>query len=240
MKIPDLSLVIPCYNEQEILEDSLIEVENVLKNSIFSYEIILIDDKSRDKTVKILKKFEKKKNYHVYYHVENEGRGKTVSDGILVSEGKVVGFIDVDLEVSPLYIPYFVDKILKREADIVTGYRIYRDSIISLHRMILSKGYSFLVRKLLSINLKDTETGYKFFYRKKIIPILKQTRSSHWFWDTEIISLAYKNKLKIIEIPVLFLRRLDKKSTVNVFKDTYDYLLHLYNFKKRLSKFNLQ
>ncbi len=240
MKTLDLSLIIPCFNEQKILDVSLIEIEKVLKNSRLFYEIILIDDKSKDKTAVILKKYEKRKNYSVYYHTINQGRGKTVSDGIMVARGKVVGFIDVDLEVSPLYIPYFVDKILKREADIVTGYRIYRDSIISLHRMILSRGYSILVRKLLSINLKDTETGYKFFYRKKIIPILKQTRSNHWFWDTEIISLAYKNKLKIIEIPVLFLRRLDKKSTVNVFKDTYDYLLHLYNFKKRLSKFNLQ
>ena len=240
MKTIDLSLIIPCFNEEKILDISLAEIESVLENSRISYEIILIDDKSTDKTVKSLKKYEKKKNYSVYYHEVNQGRGKTVSDGITVSRGKVVGFIDIDLEVSPLYIPYFVNKIIRREADVVTGYRIYRDSIISLHRMILSRGYSILVRKLLSINHKDTETGYKFFNRKKIIPVLKQTTSNHWFWDTEIISLAYKSKLKIIEIPVLFLRRLDKKSTVHVVKDTYDYLVHLYKFRRRLSKLNLR
>ena len=240
MKTIDLSLIIPCFNEEKILDISLAEIESVLENSRISYEIILIDDKSTDKTVKSLKKYEKKKNYFVYYHTINKGRGKTVSDGILVSKGKVVGFIDIDLEVFPLYIPYFVNKILKCEADIVTGHRIYRDSISSLHRMILSRGYSILVRKLLSINLKDTETGYKFFNRKKIIPILKQTTSNHWFWDTEIISLAYKNKLKIIEIPVLFLRRLDKKSTVNVAKDAFDYLVHLYKFRRRLSELNFR
>lgn len=240
MKRLDLSLIIPCFNEQKILDASLIEIESVLRNSRFSYEIILIDDKSTDKTAKILKKYEKRKNYSVYYHSVNLGRGKTVSDGIKLSKGVVVGFIDVDLEVSPLYMPYFVNKILRRESDVVTGYRIYRDSVISLHRMILSRGYSVLVRKLLLVNLKDTETGYKFFNRKKITPILKQTKSNHWFWDTEIISLAYKNKLKIIEIPVLFLRRLDKKSTVNVVKDTCDYLVHLYKFRRRLLKLNLR
>lgn len=236
MKTLDLSLIIPCFNEQKILDASLVEIEDVLRNSRFSYEIILIDDKSTDKTAKLLKKYERRKNYSVYYHEINQGRGKTVSDGIQVSRGVVVGFIDVDLEVSPLYMPYFVSKILKHEADVVTGYRIYRDSIVSLHRMILSRGYSVLVRKLLMVNLNDTETGYKFFNRKKIIPILKQTKSNHWFWDTEIISLAYRNKLRINEVPVLFLRRLDKKSTVNVVRDTYDYLLHLYKFKKRLSR----
>lgn len=234
MKSIDLSLIIPCFNEQKILDVSLIEIENVLKNSRLSYETILIDDKSKDETAKILKKYEKRKNYSVYYHLINQGRGKTVRDGIMIAKGKVVGFIDVDLEVSPLYIPYFVDRILKQEADVVTGHRIYRDSIVSLHRMILSRGYSVLVRKLLSINLNDTEAGYKFFSRRKILSVLRKTKNPGWFWDTEIMALAYYEKLIIKEIPVLFIRRFDKKSAVNVVPDAVSYFINLYRFRKKL------
>lgn len=234
MKKIDLSLIIACYNEEKIIERSIEEIESILNNTTFSYEVILIDDKSKDKTRKLIKKIsEGKKNFTFFFNKVNQGRGKIVSDGIKKAHGKVVGFVDIDLEVSPVYMPYFTTKILSG-ADVVSGHRIYRESLSSLYRAILSRGYSFLVRKLLAIPLNDTETGYKFFNRRRILPIVEKTKSAGWFWDTEIMTYSYYEKLRIMEIPVLFIRRHDKKSSVNTFSDTRDYLFNLLRFRKRL------
>lgn len=234
MKKIDLSLILACYNEEKVIEQSIEEIESILNNSVFSYEIILVDDKSKDRTRNLIKKISKgKKNFHFFFHKVNQGRGKTVSDGIKKARGKIVGFIDIDLEVSPVYIPYFTAKIL-RGADVVSGRRVYRESLSSLYRAILSRGYSFLVRKLLAIPLNDTETGYKFFNRRRILPVLGRTKSAGWFWDTEIMAYSYYEKLRILEIPVLFIRRHDKQSTVNALSDTRNYLFNLLRFRKRL------
>lgn len=234
MKKIDLSLILACYNEEKIIEQSVKEIESILDNTVFTYEIILVDDKSKDRTRNLIKKISKdKKNFTFFFHKVNQGRGKAVSDGIKKARGKVVGFIDIDLEVSPIYIPYFTAKILSG-VDVVSGRRVYRESLSSLYRAILSRGYSFLVKKLLAIPLNDTETGYKFFNHRRILPVLERTKSAGWFWDTEIMTYSYYEKLRILEIPVLFIRRHDKQSSVNVFGDTRDYLFNLMRFRKRL------
>lgn len=239
MKTIDLSLVIACYNEEKLLEKSIKEIEFVLNNSNLTYDIILIDDKSEDKTTELIKKIVKgKRNYKFLFHKENCGRGKTISDGLKIAKGKVVGYIDIDLEVSPVYIPYLANIILANRADVATGYRVYRENISSLHRSILSRGYTILVKKYLGIDLNDTETGYKFFNRQKILSISKQTSNNGWFWDTEIMAIAYYNRLIIKEIPVLFIRRYDKKSSVKIIKDTFTYLYNLYQFRKKINVYS--
>jgi len=99
--------------------------------------------------------------------------------------------------------------------------------------ILASKIYALAVKTLLKISIEDTEAGYKFFKRSKILPILSKVRDKHWFWDTEICVRAYWSGLKISEIPVLFIRRRDKKSTVKLIPDTYDYI-------KKIIKFRLQ
>ncbi|MEK7141655.1 MAG: glycosyltransferase family 2 protein [Patescibacteria group bacterium] len=235
MKQFDLSLIIACYNEEPHLRKSIDAVMTVLRGSVFSYEVIVVDDKSEDKTRGIIASIVKKnKNFRVLYHSVNLGRGKTVRDGIAIARGKVVGFIDIDLEVSPVYIPQFVRMILSGEADIVTGLRVYREGVASLHRSVLSRGYSWLVRSALGIPLQDTETGYKFFNRKKIVPILKKAKNNGWFWDTEIMTYAYYVGLAIREEPVLFIRRFDKRSSVRLVHDTFTYIKNLLEFYKQL------
>lgn len=235
MKYVDLSLIIACFNEQQHLRDSVTTVISVLGDSVFSYELIFVDDKSEDKTGDLIASLVKKnKNFWALYHPINQGRGKAVRDGIAIARGGVVGFIDIDLEVSPVYIPQFVRMILGGKADVVTGLRVYREGVASIHRSVLSRGYSWLVRSVLGIPLQDTETGYKFFNRKKILPILKKTHNNGWFWDTEVMTYAYYAGLAIREAPVLFIRRFDKKSSVRLVNDTLDYIRNLLAFRKRL------
>lgn len=235
MKKPDISLIIACYNEENLLRESVSRITSVLNDSVFSYELIFVDDKGSDGTAGIIKALVRKNlRWSAIYHAANEGRGKTVRDGIAVAKGNVVGFVDIDLEVSPVYIPQFVHTILGGKADVVTGLRVYREGVISIHRSILSRGYSWLVRSILGIPLQDTETGYKFFNRKKILPVIKKTKNNGWFWDTEIMTYAHYLGLSIKEIPVLFVRRFDKTSSVRLVPDTFEYIKNLVGFHKLL------
>ncbi len=124
--------------------------------------------------------------------------------------------------------------ILKKQADIVIGKRYYRTSITSLLREAMSRGYQQISSFLLGTAGMDTETGYKFFNRVKIIPILRQTEYTGWFWDTEIMVRAQRAGLRIAEEPVLFIRRFDKPSSVHIFRDSVAYLIHLWEFRKKM------
>lgn len=229
-----ISLVIPCYNESEHLADSLPRVLNVLKKLKKSFEIIIIDDNSHDNTSEIIKKFIQKyktSNIQFIQHRKNVGRGGAVTEGLMLARGEIVGFIDIDLEISPDYIPQFLEIIDTKKADIVVGKRHNPFLFASLHRHIASRVYTSLVRLILKLPISDTEAGYKFFRRKKILSILNRVKDAKWFWDTEVIAMSTEKGLKISEIDVLFERRKDKTSTVHIFKDSFGYLISLIAYK---------
>ncbi len=230
----DVSLVLACYNEAEIFTDSVKQIIQVLDKTNWTWEIIFIDDKSQDNTADLIKHTINKysrKQLTAFFHEKNQGRGKTVSEGFSKAQGKVVGYIDIDLEIPAWYIPRFVEAI-NTQTDGVVGHRIYDINLSGLLRWIFSKGYVWLRQKLLPLPIQDTEAGYKFFKRDKIIPIIKKCRDNHWFWDTEIIANSLKAKLTIAEIPVVFIRRIDKTSTVKLIPDTVDYLKKLYAYSR--------
>lgn len=229
-----LSLIIPCYNEEGHLLDSYKKVVNELRKKHFLYELIFIDDKSHDQTKKIILQICKSdKNAKYIFHKKNLGRGATVSEGIVEARNEVVGFLDIDLEVSEKYIGKFYNKI-KQGCDLVVAKRKYKINLASLPRGIISKSYVLVQKILLGSKFDDTEAGYKFFNKRRILPILKLIKNKKWFWDTEVVLLSHINGLKIEEIDVIFNRRLDKKSTVKLIPDSFDYLVNLFKFKNRL------
>lgn len=225
------SLILPLYNEGSTLEQNLKRIYKSLQTLKRNWEVILIDDKSTDDTqVKIQKLLPSLKNTKLIMHRENQGRGKTVSDGILAANGTYCGFLDVDLEVSSNYIPLFINE-LEEGFDMVVGNRFYEKNLSAITRVLSSKGYKLIVHHLLNLPIDDTEAGYKFFNREKILPILPRLKDKGWFWDTEICARTYWAGLKISQIPVLFIRRSDKKSTVKLIPDSWDYLKKIYKFR---------
>ncbi len=231
----DFSLVLPCYNEAEIFKDSLERIISILDSTNYTWEIIFVEDCSKDITKKLimnaLKKF-KRKNLSAYYHFKNLGRGATVKDGLLRAKGKIIGFIDIDLEIGEWYIPKFIQEIEKGYA-MAVALRVYDFSfkIKPMLRWISSKLYNLLRKIIIGLPYQDTEAGYKFFNKKKCLSIIKKTSNKTWFWDTEVMALAFKHNLKVMEIPVAFVRRSDKTSTVKLIPDTFKYLRDLFIYK---------
>lgn len=231
----DVSIVIPCFNEEAILEDGVNQVARVMEQCRYSWELIFVDDKSRDQTPALLNKLVAgRPNARVIFHQQNVGRGGTASEALGMARGRIIGFLDIDLEVSARYIPAMVSAI-DRGYDVATALRIYGVPLRwdDLLRNTLSVGYRWMVRRYLKLPFKDTEAGFKFFRAERIRPLLAHAQSSGWFWDTEIMALAHRAKLRVIEIPCKFVRRHDKASTVRPFHDSLTYLRALLEFRRR-------
>jgi len=235
---PHLSLVLACYNEAEHLEASFAEIRDTLEQARFPFEVIFVDDVSRDRTREILARIvaeHPQLQLRTILHEKNRGRGATVTDGFRAARGAITGYIDVDLEVHSRYIPSLV-RAIEKGADIATLRRIYAFQLLSLDRYVMSRGYSFLVRHMLDVGYKDTETGYKFFRRDKVLPLLDEIEDAGWFWDTEFMVRAARHGLSVVEIPGAYIRRGDKTSTVRGLRDSLRYFGQLVRFRGELQR----
>lgn len=230
-----LSLVLACYNEGPTLRESLRDIVAVLEATRFSYELIFVDDASRDRTPELIQslcqEYAARLPIRTIFHQQNTGRGGAVRDGFLAARGEIVGYLDVDLEVPAHYLVSCVMAI-QQGCDVAVGKRVYTFAWRSLDRYFMSKGYAWLVRRALRLHgLTDTEAGYKFFRRDKVLPLLAQCQETGWFWDTEIMALAHQAGLSINEIPCLLVRRFDKVSSVRPLRDSADYFMKLVRFR---------
>ena len=232
----ELSIILTCLNQEKVLENSVKKIKDILNHTKINYEIVIVDDGSTDATYEIMQRLSKRyKNIRLLKHSVNIGRGKAVSNGFKIAKGEFVGFLDTDLELSPNYIPMFLDE-LKKGYDAAVYYRKYKHNLQGILRAITSHSYNFLVRLILNVSLKDTETGFKFFRREKILPLLDEIKEEKWFWDTEIMVRSYLKNLKILEIPLIYVPNKEGGSTVKIFSDSLDFFKKLIKFRKTVIK----
>lgn len=146
---PLLSVVIPAYNEAKRISATLLKIKDYLNMQAFSWEIILVDDGSSDRTVEIAKKIVEEEKLTVIENHTNCGKGYSVKSGILNSKGEIILFCDADLS-TPIEELEKVFVFINRGWDIVIGSRALPDSDIQVHqrwyREIMGKVFNFIVR----------------------------------------------------------------------------------------------
>ena len=239
---PLLSLVIPCYKDAPHLRANTDEIIRVLGAMNLSWEIIFVNDASPDECREIIQQMiaeDTSGRLRLDDHVQNTGRGRAVHDGIMVATGRYCGFLDIDLEVAATYILPMV-LALEAGADVACAWRVYKLRFLILHRALLSRGYSFISRKMLKNDMPDTEAGCKFFNRERILPVLASCEDQGWFWDTEIMLRSRMAGLKIEFPTVLFVRRPDKATTVRLIHDVIEYWRRLFKFRSAIRSRQIQ
>lgn len=233
----DLSIVVPLYDEGPTLGAGLAALADAADASPWSWEMVLVDDGSRDDSRAIGEAFAASRGPQVRtaHHAANRGRGAAVKSGLAAARGTYVGFLDIDLEVGPEAMVRCVQALCDG-ADVAIGDRSYELAARSWLRHVLSRGYAFLVRGLLATGVRDTESGCKWFRRAAILPCLADAPSDGWFFDTEIMIAAERAGLSIAQVPVVFRRRFDKASTVRPLADALDYWRRLLALRRRLAR----
>jgi len=174
----DLSLVIPLLNEQNSLEELVIKISSVVKKLELNYEIILIDDGSKDDSWKsIIEITSSNKNVKALRFLKNYGKSQALSAGFKASKGDVIITMDADLQDDPNEIPELYRLVKEEKFDLVSGWKKVRhDSYFS--KNIPSKVFNWAARVTSGIKLNDFNCGIKA-YKKDLINQIKLTGGMH-------------------------------------------------------------
>lgn len=231
----ELSIVIPVYNEEKRIERSLVKILDYCKSKLEKYEVIIIDDGSKDKTNQVISLY-KSDNVKVFKNSKNMGKGYSVKRGILEAKYPLVLFSDSDLSTPLSELKKFIEYINKGY-DIVIASRKLKGSFIKtkqpLYRQLMGKTFPFLVNLLVLNNIKDTQCGFKLFKTKAAKKIFELLTFDGWAFDVEVLFIATKSGYKIKELPVVWVDKPGSK--VNPIKDAYCMFKDL--FKIRYNNF---
>lgn len=206
--IKKLSIVIPCYNEENTINAILEEVDNVNLGSV-KKEIIIVDDCSKDGTRKILNKLDSKK-YRVLLQDHNQGKGAAVKRGLLETTGDVVIVQDADLEYDPTDYKKLLYPIERGQADVVYGSRFIGGEprrIIYYRNQLANKFLTGLSNMLTGLNLTDMETCYKMFKGDLIREIAPTLKSARFGFEPEITAKISKSKIRVYEVGIAYYGR---------------------------------
>ena len=210
-----LSIIIPAYNEEKRLPEALDRTLKYLKNRKIKNEIIIVADKSKDRTLDVVQEYTKKfKNVCCIYNPKKQGKGHAVRKGILDSKGSLVLFIDADTSTPITELDKFLPKI--KNYDIVIGSREHKDSDVKkklISRVVLGNMGNILLRIFLIKRVRDTQCGFKLFRGNIARELFSLSRINGFGFDFEIIFLAQKKRYKIKEMPVNWVYCDDTKVT---------------------------
>jgi dolichol-phosphate mannosyltransferase len=214
-----LSVIIPAYNEGNGIVDCINETSEAMKLLNLDYEIIAVDDGSKDDTYKAAKAIEERnRSVRVFQNNPNMGKGYAIKEGFGHSTGDLVAFLDADLALSPSQLINFVPKM--RYADVVIGSKRHPQSKIKypLRRRFLSKGFNILARTMFGLPLNDTQCGFKLFRRQVLEEVLPNIAVKKYAFDVELLAEAQRRNFRIIEMPILLNHTHERLRVTDMFK----------------------
>jgi len=231
-KIIYLSVIIPAYNEEELIQDTLLEVNDFLCKQKYNYEIIVVDDGSKDNTFFVSEDLKKEVKFlSTVKNNKNCGKGYSVRKGMLLAKGKRRLFMDADSSTSINQVNNFMP-FLDNNYDLAIGDRRLKNSKITkrqaFYKETLGNIGNILIKTLIISDINDTQCGFKLFsgeFVEKFFPKLKINR---WGFDIEILAVADKFGYKIKTVPIVWKNR--EKSNVHL-KDYFFTLLELFKIK---------
>ena len=225
MTTPWISIIVPAYNEEARLKDTLREIDHYLKARELTCEVIVVDDGSSDQTAGIAKTFASHCAEHCSVRLltneRNRGKGFSVRRGMLESKGRYALLTDADLS-SP------IDEMLKLEArvtdgthDIAIGSRDVPGSNVEIHQSWLRENagrvFNRIVRLSTGLPYRDTQCGFKLFKMDTCRALFQRQKLERFAFDVELLYLAKKWGLKAVEVPVVW--RHAEGSKVRLFPD---------------------
>ncbi len=217
---PDLSIVIPAYNEERRLPFTLPQVFRYLASRALGGEVIVVDDGSTDATAQVVRSFAASRpDLRLLSNDRNRGKGFSVRAGMLAARGRLALLTDADLS-APIE---EADKLLGAltEYDVAIGSRALDRSLIQQHqprwRELAGIAFNKAMKLASGLPFEDTQCGFKAFRREPARVVFEQQRIERYGFDPEILFLARRHGLRMVEIPVRWAH--DPDSRVRVLRD---------------------
>lgn len=207
-----ISVFFPTYNEEGNIKNTVIKAVKVLEKGFKKWEIIIVNDGSKDRTKEIADELGKKDlRIRVISHPENRGYGASLQSGFYNSKYNWIAFTDSDGQFDFSEIDIFIKKQAETNSDLVIGY--YKKRQVSKFKIITSKMWEISVMILFGLSVKDIDCGFKLLKKDVIkkIPKLESERGA--FISSEFLIKAKKAGFKIVEVAVTHYPRTQGKGT---------------------------
>ncbi len=221
MASPQLSIVIPAYNESARIENALERVMSCVAKQGWDAEVLVVDDGSTDVTTDIVQHWmERYPRLHLIQNEGNRGKGYSVRNGLLQAAGEVVMFTDADLS-APMEEAELLMAAIADGADVAIGSRWMDKTRQTIHqplyRRFFGRCFNWVTRTVMGLPFKDTQCGFKAFKRPAAQVIFRLQRIERWGFDPEILFIARKLGYEIREVPVTWGH--DERSRMSYLKD---------------------
>jgi len=230
MTSPDLSVIIPAYNEEALIVSTLDCLQSYLSARPEQYEIIVVDDGSQDQTVEFVRQVQKNNDQvRLVINEQNMGKGFSIRRGALESRGQIIIFTDADL-------PYELDAIegflqaLRNGCDLAVGSRVLPGSDVKgvpMLRYVAGQVFSWMVQAVLFQGLPDTQCGFKSFRADAAKEIFRRLTIGGFGFDVEMLFIARKRKYAIQPVPVHMIEH-RQRSRVRLVTDSFRMFANLF------------
>lgn len=225
MTAPELSIIIPAFNEEKRLGATLSRIRDYFAMrtpAVAGLEILVIDDGSSDGTVRIAQDCARTIScLRMLSNTSNQGKGYSVRRGMLEARGRVALFTDADLS-SPIEECERLFAAIGAGNSVAIGSRAIDRSLITVHqsrfREVAGIIFNRFVRVITGLDIEDTQCGFKAFRLPECRPIFEQQRIKGFGFDPEILFLARRHRLRIAEVPVSWAHHPATK--VHVYRDS--------------------
>jgi glycosyltransferase involved in cell wall biosynthesis len=215
-----ISVVIPAYNEEKNIKKTIERVKRTL-NNLFDYEIIVVDDGSKDNTYQAAKEM----NVVCIKHKKNMGKGAAFKTGLYNVHGGIVVQIDADSQFLPEEIPKIIKPIVNNDADLVLASRFIKNAHIERESLTYRNRIgnyvaSFLTSIACMRKITDIQAGFKAFKSS----CLKQINfnENKFGYEPEVVIKASLRRFRIQEMPILYKKRRKGQSSISFIKDAYN------------------
>lgn len=221
MANPELSIIIPAYNEEAVIASTVEDVATYVTTSQIPYEIVVIDDGSTDRTVDVVQGVMRRHRTVRLLQSNHLGKGGAVKHGMLEARGEHLLFMDADhsthIREWGKCAPW-----LRDGYDIVIGSRKMRGADIRVRQPLLreamGKVFTWLTNAVLATGVTDVTCGFKVFQARAAREVFRRQRLEGWGFDAEILFVARRLGYRIKEVPVVW--RNDETTKVRLVQDT--------------------
>jgi glycosyltransferase involved in cell wall biosynthesis len=206
--IRSISIVVPAYNEQARLPETMRRIQEFLVKSGWTFwEIVVVDDGSTDDTVKAASGFaESNPNIRILRNPGNRGKGYSVRHGMAEARGEWRLFTDADLSAPIEELDKLWEATVREGSHVAIGSRALDRSLIGVHqpglRETAGKVFNAVMRSVVGLQIADTQCGFKLFHGSAALAIFPRQTQERFGFDVEILFIAKKLGFRISEVPV--------------------------------------
>jgi len=232
---PELSIVIPCYNEEQRLPRTIEQIERYLAGKGLSHEVILVDDGSSDGTRTIMDAAaERNRSVRVEALPHNRGKGRALAEGVAAARGAEILVTDADLS-TPIEELDRLSAELRKGAGVAIASRALPGSRVEvsqpIYRVLMGKAFNLLVQAVLLPGIWDTQCGFKLFRADVAHEVFAELTTDGFGYDPEVLYRAKKRGVRIAEVPVVW--RNSAPTTVSPIKSSLDMFRHVLRIRFR-------